>query len=120
MFLCAPFFIFWIEFELSWPRVRNNATSYNAAWFLHRSTGFAVGTAFAAFLNASDFVVNVMKESASFASAAQVGKERERDGRNGRRSGWRRPAEIAYGKDDLEVTAFTGDFFECHGESMLK
>ena len=31
-----------------------------------------------------------------------------------------RPAEIGYGKDDLEVTAFTGDFFECHGESMLK
>ncbi|EFC87115.1 hypothetical protein NEIMUCOT_06458 [Neisseria mucosa ATCC 25996] len=49
----------------------------------------------------------------------QVGKERERDGRCDRRSRRGRPAEIGDGKDDPEVTAFTGDFIECHGGLLL-
>ena len=50
---------------------------------------------------------------------AQVGEEREGDGRCDRRSGRRCPAEIGEGKDDIEVTAFTGDFIECHGGLLL-
>ena len=30
-----------------------------------------------------------------------------------------RPAEIGEGKDDIEVTAFTGDFIEGHGGLLL-
>jgi len=51
--------------------------------------------------------------------AAQVGEEREGDGRRDRRSGRGRPAEIGEGKDDIEVTAFTGDFIEGHGGLLL-
>ena len=36
-----------------------------------------------------------------------------------RRSRRRRPTEIGKGKDDSEVTAFTGDFIECHGGLFL-
>ena len=46
---------------------------------------------------------------------AEVGKEREGNGWNGRRSGWRRPAEIGDGKDNAEFAAFTGDFIDGHG-----
>jgi len=51
--------------------------------------------------------------------AAQVGEERERDGRCDWWSRRGRPAEIGDGKDDPEVTAFTGDFIECHGGLLL-
>jgi len=49
---------------------------------------------------------------------AQVGEEGEGDGcdRWSRRG---RPAEIGEDKDDIEVTAFTGDFIECHGGLLL-
>ena len=49
----------------------------------------------------------------------QVGKEGEGDGRCDRWSRRGRPAEIGDGKDDPEVTAFTGDFIECHGGLLL-
>jgi hypothetical protein len=48
-------------------------------------------------------------------SAAEVSKEWEWNRWNGRGSGWRRPTEIGYGKDDLEVATFTGDFIDGHG-----
>jgi len=51
--------------------------------------------------------------------AAQVGEERERDGRCDRRSGRGRPAEIGEGTDYIEVAVFTGDFIECHGGLLL-
>ena len=47
--------------------------------------------------------------------AAQIGEEREGNRGCDRRSRRRRPAEIGEGKDDIEVTAFTGDFIEGHG-----
>ena len=50
---------------------------------------------------------------------AQVGEEREGDGRCDWWSRRGRPAEIGNGKDDPEVTAFTGDFIECHGGLLL-
>jgi len=50
---------------------------------------------------------------------AQVGEEREGDGRCDWWSRRGRPAEIGDGKDDPEVTAFTGDFIECHGGLLL-
>ena len=46
---------------------------------------------------------------------AEVGKEWEGDGWNGRGSGWRRPTEIGDGKDNAELAAFTGDFIDGHG-----
>ena len=46
---------------------------------------------------------------------AQVGEEREGDGLCDMRSRRRGLAEIGKGKDDSEVTAFTGDFIEGHG-----
>ena len=46
---------------------------------------------------------------------AEVGKEWEGNGRNGRWSGWRRPTEIGDGKDNAELAAFTGDFIDGHG-----
>ena len=49
---------------------------------------------------------------------AQVGEEREGDGCD-RRSRRGRPTEIGEDKDDIEVTAFTGDFIECHGGLLL-
>ena len=50
---------------------------------------------------------------------AEVGKEWEGNGWNGRWSGWRRPAEIGYGKDNAELAAFTGDFIDGHGVLLL-
>ena len=50
---------------------------------------------------------------------AEVGKEWEGDRWNGRGSGWWWPAEIGYGKDDLEVATFTGDFIDGHGVLLL-
>ena len=50
---------------------------------------------------------------------AEVGKERKRDGWNGRWSGWRRPTEIGDGTDNAELAAFTGDFIEGHGGLLL-
>lgn len=52
-------------------------------------------------------------------SVAQVGEEREGDGRCNRRSGRGRPAEIGEGTDYIEVAVFTGDFIECHGGLLL-
>ena len=51
--------------------------------------------------------------------AAQVGEERERDGRCDRRSRRGRPAEIGEGTDYIEVAVFTGDFIEGHGGLLL-
>ena len=48
-------------------------------------------------------------------STAKVGEEREGDGQCDRRSGWRRPTEIGYGKDNAELAAFTGDFIDGDG-----
>ena len=50
---------------------------------------------------------------------AQVGEEREGDGRCDRRSGRGCPAEIGEGTDYIEVAVFTGDFIECHGGLLL-
>jgi len=50
---------------------------------------------------------------------AQVGEERERDGRCDRRSRRGRPTEIGEGTDYIEVAVFTGDFIECHGGLLL-
>ena len=47
---------------------------------------------------------------------AQVGEEREGDGRCDRRCRRGRPAEIGEGTDYIEVAVFTGDFVEGHGE----
>ena len=52
-------------------------------------------------------------------SVAQVGEEREGDGRCNRRSGRGCPAEIGEGTDYIEVAVFTGDFIECHGSLLL-
>ena len=52
-------------------------------------------------------------------SVAQVGEEREGDGRCDRRSRRGRPAEIGEGTDYIEVAVFTGDFIECHGGLLL-
>lgn len=46
---------------------------------------------------------------------AEVGKEREGNRWNGRRSGRRWPTEIGYGKDNTELAAFTGDFIDGYG-----
>jgi len=46
---------------------------------------------------------------------AQVGEEREGDGRCDMRSRRRRLAEIGKGTDYIEVAVFTGDFIEGHG-----
>lgn len=50
---------------------------------------------------------------------AQVGEEREGDGRRDRWSGRGCLAKIGKGKDDIEVAVFTGDFIECHGGLLL-
>ena len=50
---------------------------------------------------------------------AEISKEWEGDGWNGRGSGWRRPAEIGDGKDNAEFAAFTGDFIDGHGVLLL-
>ena len=52
--------------------------------------------------------------------AAQVSEEREGDGRYGRWSRRRRPAEIGKGTDYIEVAVFTGDFIECHSGRKTK
>ena len=52
-------------------------------------------------------------------SVAQVGEERERDGRCDGQSRRRRLAEIGKGTDYIEVAVFTGDFIECHGGLLL-
>lgn len=50
----------------------------------------------------------------------RLGRRRaEGNGRCDRRSRRGRPVEIGDGKDDPEVTAFTGDFIECHGGLLL-
>ena len=46
-------------------------------------------------------------------------KKGEGDGRCDRWSRRRRPAEIRKGTDYIEITAFTGDFIECHGGLLL-
>ena len=50
---------------------------------------------------------------------AEISKEWEGDGWNGRGSGWRRPAEIGDGKDNAEFAAFTGDFIDGHWVLLL-
>lgn len=50
----------------------------------------------------------------------RLGRRRaEGNGRCDRRSRRGRPVEIGDSKDDPEVTAFTGDFIECHGGLLL-
>ena len=50
---------------------------------------------------------------------AEIGKEWEGDGWNGRGSGRRRPTEIGDGKDNAELAAFTGDFIDGHWVLLL-
>ena len=51
--------------------------------------------------------------------AAQVGEEREGNGRCDGQSRRRRLAEIGKGTDYIEVAVLTGDFIECYGGLLL-
>ncbi len=87
-----------------------------AAWYGGFVTGSAVG--FTGFEDKSRLAVEAYVIGDGL-GAAQVGEEREGDGWCDWWSRRGRPAEIGDGKDDPEVTAFTGDFIECHGGLLL-
>lgn len=108
----------------------------NRGRMAHRPGRFGGGAALYPFTaRKGDFIaisfvhLTVIKDKSRFAveayvigdglGTAQVGEEREGDGRYDWRIRRGRQAEIGDGKDDPEVAAFTGDFIECHGGLLL-
>ena len=109
---------------------------FNRGRMTHRPGRFGGGAAFYPFTaRKGDFVaisfirLTGIKDKSRFAveayvfgnglGTAEVGKEWEGDGWNGRRSGRRRLTEIGDGKDNAELAAFTGDFIDGHGVLLL-
>ena len=68
---------------------------------------------FAGVVNEGRFAVDAHVGGNGFGTA-EVGKEREGNGRHGRGSGRRRPAEIGQYENHTERAVFTGDFVDGH------